>query len=119
MTKAHKAGNEIPRRISDSALKKAVLKQPEHEERFIREYIELEVGGEKVTHLEKLASENLFDRRLDAWDVRTNKDRYGDITNPTNLYSQKLFPSLDYTVSFHIGVTMRVMARQARKAPVH
>ncbi len=119
MTKSRKTDNEIPGRISDSALKKAVLKQPEHEERYIREYVELEAGGEKVTHLEKLASENLFDRRLDAWDVRTNKDRYWVITNPTNLYSQKLFPSLDYTVSFHVGVTMRVMAKQARKAPEH
>jgi hypothetical protein len=117
--KTGKSSHVIPGPVSDSALKKTVLKQPEHEERYIREYVELEAGGEKVTHLEKLATENLFDRRLDAWDVRTNKDRYWVITNPTNLYSQKLFPSLDYTVSFHIGVTMRVMARQARKAPEH
>ena len=95
MTKARKTDNEIPGRLSDSALKKAVLKQPEHEERYIREYVELEAEEEKVTHLEKLASENLFDRKLDAWDVRTNKDRYWVITNPTNLYSQKLFPSLE------------------------
>jgi hypothetical protein len=30
------------------------------------------------------------------------------ITGPTNLYSQELFPSLDYTISFHIGLMARV-----------
>ena len=52
-----------------------------------------------------------------VWDVRTNKDRYWVITNPDNLYSQKLSPSMDYTLSFHIGVTARVAARQAVNAP--
>jgi len=31
---------------------------------------------------------------------------------PTNLYSQELFPSLDYTLSFHIGLMARVQARR-------
>lgn len=35
------------------------------------------------------------------------------ITAPTNLYSQEHFPSADYTLSLHIGLTARVMARQA------
>jgi len=117
--KSSKFSHVIPGPVSDSTLKKAVLKQPEHEERYIREYVELEARGETVTHLEKMASENVLNRRLDAWDVRTDKDRYWVITNPTNLYSQKLFPSLDYTFSFHIGVTTRVMAGEARKAPQH
>ena len=46
MTKARKTDNEIPGRPSDSALRKAVLKQPEHEQRYIREYVELEAEGE-------------------------------------------------------------------------
>lgn len=33
------------------------------------------------------------------------------ITNPTNLYSQKHFPSLDYTFSFHVGLMMRLRSR--------
>ena len=33
------------------------------------------------------------------------------ITNLTNLYSQKHFPSLDYTLSFHIGPMMRIRSR--------
>ncbi len=117
MTDARNNAHEIPGPVSESALKKAVLEQPEHEQRAVREYVELEAEGEKVSHLEKLASESLLGRRLDAWDVRTNKDSYWVITSPTNLYSQELFPSLDYTISFHVGVTIRMMARGSRKAP--
>ena len=51
-----------------------------------------------------------------CWDVHTNKDRYWVITSPTNLYSQHYFPSLDFTLSFHIGVSARIMALQ-RGAP--
>lgn len=34
------------------------------------------------------------------------------ITNPTNLYSQAFMPSLDYTLSFHIGFMARVAGRR-------
>jgi hypothetical protein len=43
--------------------------------------------------------------------VRTEQGRWWVITPPTNLYSQELFPSLDYTISFHIGLMARVMSR--------
>lgn len=33
------------------------------------------------------------------------------ITNLTNLYSQKYFPSLDFTLSLHIGLMMRMRSR--------
>jgi len=62
-----------------------------------------------VRHLEKVASESIFGQQMDAWDVRTNKNRWWVITNPINFYSQRLFPSLDYTLSFHVGMTTRVM----------
>lgn len=100
----------IPGPVATSVLNKSVLKRSEHEERAIREYVEWQARKEKVTHSEKVTTEHLLDRKLDAWDVRTNKSRYWVITNPTNLYSQKLFPSLDSTISFHVGVTTRTMA---------
>ena len=34
--------------------------------------------------------------------------------NLTNLYSQKHFPTLDYTISFHIGLMMRLRSRPDR-----
>jgi hypothetical protein len=43
--------------------------------------------------------------------VITDEDRWWVITNWTNLYSQRHFPSLDYTLSFHIGLMMRLRSR--------
>jgi hypothetical protein len=76
----------------------------------IRRYMEAECSDETVTFLERVASERLFDRRLDVWDVHTAAGRYWVITNPTNLYPQHLFPSLDFTLTVHVGVTTRAMA---------
>lgn len=100
----------IPGPVSPAALNQSTLKRSEHDEPAIKEYVEWQTHGEEVVYLEKVATEPLFDRKLDAWDVHTNKGRYWVITNPTNLYSQQLFPSLDYTLSFHVGVTTRMMA---------
>jgi hypothetical protein len=103
----------IPPAFPRQAIGAFVLKRSDGEERSVREYVEWQARGEKVTHAEKITTERLWDRRLDAWDVRTDKDRYWVITDPTNLYSQELFPSLDYTISFHVGVMERVRARRA------
>src|SRR6267378_1776809 len=80
--------------------------------REIARYVEWQARGEKVQHSEKIKTEYLLGRDYECWDVHTQRDRYWVITSPTNLYSQKLFPSLDYTLSFHVGVMIRVEARQ-------
>jgi hypothetical protein len=107
----------IPVPVPASELNKFVSPQPEHEAHRIRSYVESEGPDEAVHHLEKVATEYLPGRRLDAWDVHTTHDRYWVITNPTNLYSQQTFPSLDYTITFHVGLTARIAAREARSAP--
>ncbi len=120
MTKDKKAGvprkgrhnHTLPTRPPESVLRKSVVRKVPHEEQAVREYVELEAPGEKVRHLEKVTTEWLHGRKLDAWDVRTNKDRYWIITDPTNLYSQRDFPSLDYTISFHVGLSTRMMGRR-------
>jgi hypothetical protein len=84
--------------------------------RVIMDYVESQARSGKVQHAEKVKSEHVFDRDYECWDVHTQHDRYWVITSPTNLYSQKFFPSLDFTLSFHVGVTTRVMALQ-RGAP--
>jgi hypothetical protein len=40
------------------------------------------------------------------------------ITAPTNLYPQEYFPSRDYALSLHIGVTARALARDRTSATV-
>ena len=83
--------------------------------RAVSDYVEIQ-AREKALHAEKVKSEHILGSDHDCWDVHTNKDRYWVITSPTNLYSQHYFPSLDFTLSFHIGVTARIMAR-SRGAP--
>jgi hypothetical protein len=84
--------------------------------RAIKDYVESQARNEKVQHAEKVNSEHVVGHDYDCWDVHTNRDRYWVITSPSNLYSQRFFPGLDFTLSFHIGVTARIMALQ-RGAP--
>jgi hypothetical protein len=78
--------------------------------RAVSDYVEVQ-AREKVLHAEKMKTERILGSDHDCWDVHTNRDRYWVITSPTNLYSHHYFPSLDYTLSFHVGVTARIMAR--------
>lgn len=110
-TPAHKEEDGecvIPGAMPAEALGDYVLPTEGTEADRIRSYVEWQAHDEVVQHLEKVATEWLYGQRLDAWDVKTDKDRWWVITNPTNLYSQRLFPSLDYTISFHVGVTTRI-----------
>jgi len=84
------------------------MKSPEHQKRHVSEYVELEAHGEKVKRAEKISSEKNKYSSHDIWDVETNKDRYWVITDPTNLYSQSEFPSMDYALSFHVGLMTRM-----------
>lgn len=84
--------------------------------RAIKDYVEIQTRGEKVQRLERVKTEHILERNYDCWDVHTNRNRYWVITSPTNFYHQKYFPSLDFTLSFHIGFTTRVLAAQ-RGAP--
>ncbi|HTE52452.1 MAG TPA: hypothetical protein VK698_16485 [Kofleriaceae bacterium] len=102
---------------SDQLPRLMVAAQPEHEIIEIRDYFERQ-GREPVVHLEKVASERIFGNRHDVWDIHTATGRWWVVTKPTNLYSQKDFPSLDYILSFHVGLCARLMARSASKASV-
>lgn len=70
-------------------------------------------GAETVQHVELVKTEIVAGEKYELWDVITDKDRWWVITNLTNLYSQKSFPSLDYTLSFHVGLMMRLRSRPA------
>lgn len=92
------------------------MESPEHERRQVSEYVELEAGDETVQHAEKIASEHVMGDEYNVWDVATDKNRWWVITNPTNLYDQSEFTSMDYVLSFHLGLMHRVFAKQARTA---
>jgi len=84
-------------------------------EKDIAEYVEGQARGETVQNVERVKTEYVMGQPYEIWDVATDKDRWWVITNPTNLYSQRHFPSLDYTLSFHVGLMMRVMSRSEKE----
>lgn len=77
----------------------------------IREYVETSTDGEYVSFLQRLSTERAYGQDHEVWDVLTDQARYWVITAPTNLYLQDDFPSVDFLLSFHIGLTARIFAR--------
>lgn len=100
----------IPPALPISALNNMLFKRDQEAERDIRTYVEWQAKDEKVEHAERVATEFVLGRRIEGWDVYTDKHRWWVITSPTNLYSQELVPSLDYAISFHVGVVARMMS---------
>lgn len=80
-------------------------------EQDIANYVHGQAKDETVLHAELIKTEYIMAQPYEVWDVTTDKTRWWVITNLTNLYSQKHFPSLDYTLSFHIGLMARIQSR--------
>lgn len=118
----------IPPELPKTELRNLVFEQSEHEVQTIVDYVEwqcnkkreseladtgaTEIEEELVQHAEKLKTERVIGVDYSVWDVHTNLNRWWVISNPTNLYSQVLMPSVDYTLSFHIGLMARVQAKR-------
>jgi hypothetical protein len=100
----------IPPRVPDEVLEHFRYKGSEEEAQQIVEYVEWQSRKDKehVKFLEKVQTEYVLGEAHDCWNVQTNKGRWWVITGPTNLYSQALFPNLDYTISFHLGLMLRL-----------
>jgi hypothetical protein len=88
------------------------------EERHVREYVEgqLRDAEDGVTLVQRVGQERVIGTTYAMYDVHTIKGRWWVITEPTNLYDQKSFPQLDYTLSFHIGIGMRISERSRVEA---
>jgi hypothetical protein len=83
-------------------------------EKDIADYVLSQARDEEVQNVERVKTEYVMGAPYEIWDVSTDKFRWWVITNHTNLYSQRHFPSLDYTLSFHVGLMMRVASRADR-----
>lgn len=93
---------------------KYAVKRDVHAEGDIADYVRSQSpSDDEVRHVELVTTEHVLGRAYEVWDVTTAQDRWWVITNPTNLYSQSTFTSLDYTLSFHVGLMMRVQSRHA------
>ena len=106
----------IPEPVPVELANELVFGRNEENAEEIRRYVASQTKGERVTHLERMVVESVFDQNLEGWNVWTDKEQYWVVTNPTNLYSQKLFPSLDYTITFHVGLGARISSRQTKTA---
>lgn len=107
----------IPHAVEPEALERYLLKRAPYDgAEEIRSYVEEESTEESVTYLERISTERVMGTDYEVWDVHTTGERYWVLTNPTNLYAQRLFPSADYTLSFHIGLMARVMTRREARA---
>ena len=80
-------------------------------EQDIADYVQSQARDEVVSHVERVKREVVMGDPYEMWDVTTDQGRWWVVTNPTNLYSQQHFPSLDYTLSFHVGLMARIRSR--------
>ena len=80
-------------------------------EQDVADYVHSQARDEAVNHVERVKREVVMGDLYEIWDVTTDQGRWWVITNPTNLYSQQHFPSLDYTLSFQVGLMARVRSR--------
>jgi hypothetical protein len=85
-----------------------------HAEKDVADYVHSQARDEAVTHVEKVKSEYVMGDEYEVWDVTTDVGRWWVIGNPMNLYSRQHFESLDYTLSFHVGLMMRLRTRRER-----
>ena len=83
-------------------------------EKDIADYVHGQARDETVQNVERVKVEHVWGEAYECYDVVTDKNRWWVITNGTNLYLQRHFPSLDYTLSFHIGLSARLLGRSAR-----
>ena len=103
----------IPPRVPNEAINQFAFKRDDAESQHIVDYVEWQCGKgrvkEKVTFLEKVLTEHVMGVANDCWNVHTNKRQWWVIDGQfTNLYAQELFPSLDYLLSFHLGLMLRM-----------
>jgi hypothetical protein len=83
-------------------------------EQDVTRYVEGQANDELVQQVERIKVEYVLGEEYEVWDVITDKARWWVISNAMNLYSQKHFSSLDYTLSFHIGLMARIRSRRDR-----
>lgn len=62
-------------------------------EKDIAKYVLSQARDETVQNVERVKTEYVMGAPYEIWDVSTDKDRWWVITNPTNLYSQRLWDS--------------------------
>jgi hypothetical protein len=92
-----------------------MLPSTEKEVEYVKDYMASEAPDLTVEFVQKVYVENIGSTQHAIWDVHTNKDRWWVITDPTNLYSQEQFPNMDYALTFHVGLCIRIPRSEKQK----
>jgi hypothetical protein len=113
----------IPPRVPNAAINQFSFKRDDAESQHVVDYVESQWGkdkkrsDERVIFLEKVLTEHVMGIPYQCWNVHSNKGQWWVIDgNAMNFYSQELLPSLDYLLSFHIGLMMRVDSERCRNS---
>ncbi|MGU3420837.1 hypothetical protein [Methylobacterium sp. D54C] len=85
-----------------------MLASTKDERKAVEDYFLGQSPEASIDFLQKVYSETVAGHKHDVWDVHSSDGRWWIITNPTNLYSQTQFPNLDYAVTFHMGLCVRI-----------
>lgn len=85
-----------------------MLASSQAEKQTVEEYFLWQSPDATISFLQKVYSETVAGHKHDVWDVHASDGRWWVITSPTNLYSQTQFPNLDYAVTFHLGLCLRI-----------
>ena len=102
----------LPIDLPAELLPRYSLQSEQYAAEDIVNYVNGQAPDETVLNVEFIKEEPVLGKRYKVWDVTTDLSRWWVITNLTNLYSQEFFKSLDYTLSFHIGLMARLSERQ-------
>ncbi len=93
------------------------MEQQEHRREDVAGYLlsQLRTGSDQLEHVELIQQQWVGSELYEIWDCHTiSEGRWWVVTPMTDLYSQDEFKSADYTLTFHIGLTHRVLARAGR-----
>jgi ribosomal protein L37E len=86
----------------------------ERKEEEVRAYVLAQLPRRsKITHAEFIRSRSIYGDRFDIWDIWTTKGRFWVVTNPTNLYSQTDFVSMEVAFTYHVGLGLLLAHRNA------
>jgi hypothetical protein len=92
-----------------------MLASTQEERETVEEYFLWQSPKASISFLQKVYCETVAGHKHDVWDVHASDGRWWVITNPTNLYSQTQFPNLDYAVTFHLGLCVRIPRTDEQK----
>lgn len=90
---------------------------PEHEARYIRDYVNTQSHDDEAGLVQKVGSRRVMGRVHDMYDVHCERSRWWVITDPTNLYLQDDFPEVEQALIFHLGLGIFMAQRSRAELP--